>query len=316
MRLWNTTLTADKIKAYCNQHIEDISEAEATDGLVLYYDFNQNGGDVLDRTSGGNDAQRIGFGPDGDAWNSALGVFTLDTEALMHGDISADYLTNYKNPFLTGVGTVNANNSSRFLKLLMKNTRSRWQDAGAIVKSGITTGAHIDTSHHNDIQFETQWSGFATPLLDYRLWQTVTLPAGIYTFSVILGDVDDPQTSRVVACEGSTMVNDADCEQQALAWASMLDGTVSFKLTEEKEVSLGVIVNLTGQASFGIHAFKLEGVTIEPITPTDNPDGIAIVNREPSNSKSPLGIYDLSGRKVQSAKQGIYIQDGKKVVVK
>ncbi|MBQ9294127.1 MAG: PKD domain-containing protein [Bacteroidaceae bacterium] len=314
VRLWNTTLTADKIKAYCNQHIEDISEAEATDGLVLYYDFNQNGGDVLDRTSGGNDAQRIGFGPDGDAWNSALGVFTLDTEALMHGDISADYLTNYKNPFLTGVGTVNTNNSSRFLKLLMKNTRSRWQDAGAIVKSGITTGAHIDTSHHSDIQFETQWSGFATPLLDYRLWQTVTLPAGIYTFSVILGDVDDPQTSRVVACEGSAMVSDADCEQQALAWAPMLDGTVSFKLTEEKEVSLGVIVNLTGQASFGIHAFKLEGVTIEPLTPSDNPDGIAIVNREPSNSKSPQGIYDLTGRKVQTLRQGIYIHNGNKIL--
>ena len=95
VRLWGSALTADKVKAYCNQHIADVQEAQVTDKLLLYYDFNQNGGDVQDRTTSGCNAQRIGFGPDGDAWNSALGVFTLDTEAQMHGDISATYLTNY-----------------------------------------------------------------------------------------------------------------------------------------------------------------------------------------------------------------------------
>jgi hypothetical protein len=211
VRLWGDALTADKVKAYCNQHIQDVPAAQTADVLLLYYDFNQNGGDVLDRTSNAHNAQRIGFGPDGDAWNSALGVFTLDTEALMHGDISAQYLTNYKNPYITGSGTVNSNNSSRFLRLAMRTTRSRWQDANAIVRNGITTGAHIDTSHHGDIQFETQWSGFATPLLDYRLWQAVTLPAGRYRFSIIPGDVDDMQNSRLVVCEGSKMVSDAEC---------------------------------------------------------------------------------------------------------
>ena len=313
VRLWNATLSAEQINAYCNQHIEDIVAAES-DGLLLYYDFNQNGGDVEDRTSGGFDAQRINFGPDGDAWNSALGVFTLDTGALMHGDISEKYLTNYKNPYLTASGTVNPNNSSRFLKLLMRNTRSRWQDKNSIVRGNITTGAHIDTSHHSDIQFETQWSGFATPLLDYRLWQAVTLPAGRYRFSVILGDVDDPQTSVVMASEGSTLVSEAD-SLQILAKAPMGNPVISFELKEEKEVSLGVIVNLTGQASFGIHAFKLEGVTIEPLTPED-PTGIGGVDANPNanlNLNPVKGIYDLSGRKVQTLKHGIYIQNGRKV---
>ena len=324
VHLWGSALTEEKLGAYGNRHISDVAKAETEDLLLLYYDFNQNGGDVQDRTSNGCHAQRIDFGPDGDAWNSALGVFTLDTEALMHGDISAQYLTNYKNPFTTGSGTVNSNNSSRFLKLAMRTTRSRWQDANAIVKGGITTGAHIDTSHHNDIQFETQWSGFATPLLDYRLWQPVTLPAGRYRFSIIPGDVDDMQESRIVACEGKTMVSDAECEQKALAWAKLAEGTISFTLTEETEVSLGIIVNLTGQSSFGIHAFKLEGVTIEPLPPSD-PTGIAeIQNVQCSmfNVQSNKGVYDLSGRKVNSQfstfnfqlKKGVYIQDGKKVL--
>ena len=320
VRLWASALTEERIKARCNQHIADVQEAEQTDGLLLYYDFNQNGGDVIDRTSHGSTAQRIGFGPDGDAWNSALGVFTLDTEAQMHGDISETYLTNYKNPFIKASGTVNPSNSSRFLKLAMRTNRSRWQDANAIVNGNVTTGAHLDTSHHSDIQFETQWSGFATPLLDYRLWQAVTLPPGRYRFSLTFGDVDDPQTSRLVACEGSTMVGDAECEEKALAWCPIMDGSVSFALEEEKEVSLGIIVNLTGQASFGINAFKLEGVTIEPIQ-SEDPTGIKDIREQ--NDPNGLhdlnrGVYDLSGRKVSNGmlKSGVYVQDGKKVLIK
>jgi hypothetical protein len=317
--LWGKALNADKVKAYCNQHIADVQEAQTTDALLLYYDFNQSGGDVQDRTSNACNAERIGFGPDGDAWNSALGVFTLDTEALMHGDISAAYLTNYKNPYITTSGTVNPNNENRFLKLAMRTTRSMWQDANAIVKGSITTGAHIDTAHHNDIQFETQWSGFATPLLDYRLWQPVTLPAGKYIFSITPGDVDDMQTSRLVVCEGSTMVSDAECEEKAIAWTPLVNGTINFTLPEETKVSLGIIVNLDGQCSFGINAFKLEGVTIEPLTPTDDPDGIVEVESPKLKVQSePSDIYDLSGRKVASGKlsRGIYIKDGKKQLVK
>ena len=317
VRLWTSALTADGIKGYCNSHIDDVAAAQAADGLLLYYDFNQNGGNVLDRTSGGCHALRIGFGPDGDAWNSALGVFTLDTQALMHGDISASYLTNYKNPYITASGTVNPSNSSRFQKLAMRTSRSKWRDANAIVKGSVTTGAHIDTSHHGDIQFETQWSGFATPLLDYRLWQPVTLPAGRYRFSITPGDVDDMQTSRLVACAGSTMVSDAECEEKALAWCPLATGSISFTLQEETEVSLGIIVNLTGQSSFGINAFKLEGVTIEPLTPASNPDGIAL----PASSFAPKelqGMYDLSGRRVSagSLKPGIYIKNGRKHTVR
>ena len=93
----------------------------------------------------------------------------------------------------------------------------------------------------------------------------------------------------------------------------MSDPTVSFVLSEETEVSVGVIVNLTGQASFGIHAFKLEGVTVEPLEPTDNPDGISTPKSLVAETEFK-GIYDLSGRKVQTPKRGIYIQDGRKVL--
>ena len=321
-RLWGSALTEEELKTYANQHIENVQEAEAADNLLVYYDFNQNSGNVEDRTSNGFNARRIGFGPDGDAWNSALGVFTLDTEALMHGDISSKYLTNYKNPYITGSGTVNPNDENRFLVLPMRTPTSKWRDANAVVSGNsdsdqITTGAHIDTIHHSDIQFETKWSGFAERLLDYRLWQIVTLPAGRYTFSITPGDVDDMQESRLVVCKGRSMVPNSKVESKAIAWAMLSEGTVSFELAEEMTISLGIIVNLNGQCSFGINAFKLEGITIEPLTPSD-PTGLK--NLKGFNDLNDLksGIYDLSGRKVSEGnlKSGIYIKDGKKVLMK
>ncbi|MBQ7361431.1 MAG: PKD domain-containing protein [Bacteroidaceae bacterium] len=309
VRLWGAAFNEEKFAAYSNEHISDLQSAQADDILLLYYDFNQNGGNVIDRTTSLCHAERIGFGPDGDAWNSALGVFTLDTQALMHGDVSSKFLTNYKNPFISNKATVNPNNSTRFIRLAMRTTTSTWRDANAIVKGKITTGAHIDTEHHSDITVETQWSGFATPLLDYRLWQPVTLPAGRYTFSVTFGDGSDAQESRLVVCKGNTMVSDSLCEKEAIAWSKLVSGTLSFSLYEETEVSLGIIVNLTGQASFGIHAFKLEGVTYETLTPVI-PTGI---NGVTETQPVIRGIYNVSGHSLKELQKGINIINGKKI---
>ena len=81
-------------------------------------------------------------------------------------------------------------------------------------------------------------------------------------------------------------------------------------------MSLGIIVNLTGQSSFGINAFKLEGVTIEPLTPEDH-TGI-VLPRPATGVREFKGVYDLSGRTVADdpLKPGIYIRDGKKHVSK
>ncbi len=312
VRLWGTALSEEKISAYSNQHISDVQAAQTDDILLLYYDFNQSGGNVIDRTGSGCHAQRIGFGPDGDAWNSALGVFTLDTQAIMHGDVSSKYLTNYKNPFITTSGSVNPNNSSRFLALAMRSSRSKWKDANAVVSGGITTGAHIDTQHKNDITFETTWSGFATPLLNYKLWQSVKLPAGKYKFSVTFGDGNDAQESRLVVCKGTTMINDSKCESDAIAWCKLVEGSLEFILNEETTVSLGIIVNLTGQASFNINAFKLEGVAYETLTPVI-PTGITVVT--PADT-APRNIYNISGKRLKEVQKGINIVDGKKILNK
>ena len=79
-RVWNTALSAAKFRNYAVAPIADIPAAVQNDGLLLYYQFNQNSGDCTDATSYGNVGTRHNFGPDGDAWSESSGVFALNLE--------------------------------------------------------------------------------------------------------------------------------------------------------------------------------------------------------------------------------------------
>ncbi|MBQ0088775.1 MAG: hypothetical protein KBT27_05545, partial [Prevotellaceae bacterium] len=76
-RVWKKALTTDQMAKFIDKPIENIAVQEYN-GLQVYYDFNQNGGDVIDRTSKKNDGVRSGFGPDGDSWTIMPGVFAID----------------------------------------------------------------------------------------------------------------------------------------------------------------------------------------------------------------------------------------------
>ena len=81
LRIWSKALSLSTMKGLINAPLTNIENLVETNGLVAYYDFNQNGGSVKDRTSNAIDLSRIGFGPDGDAWGLSTGVFTLDLDA-------------------------------------------------------------------------------------------------------------------------------------------------------------------------------------------------------------------------------------------
>ena len=78
LRIWSKALSLSTMKGLINAPLTDIENLVEKNGLVAYYDFNQDGGSVKDRTSNAIDLTRIGFGPDGDAWGLSKGVFTLD----------------------------------------------------------------------------------------------------------------------------------------------------------------------------------------------------------------------------------------------
>ena len=265
MRVWGKALTDSQLRTYTNAPIDAVAEAETADKLALYYSFNQSGGDVQDATSNVNHGKRTGFGPDGDAWGLSKGVFCLNFDEGAGADITAQYLVNYSKPFTRSKTCVNPNLSERTFAI------TDWKLENVHVNGSITTGAHVDAAKNNCLTVTTKWDGFESALKNHKVYQTVTLPAGYYTFTAAYDDQYEGQcgSSYLVVAAGNTLPVTEELNQ-ALAYTAMKAkgqaavNEVSFILTEETTVSVGLLVNMSGESCMALKSFTLtqSGVTI------------------------------------------------------
>ena len=337
-RVWNTTLTQEKLRSYCNQPIADVAAAEAEDGLALYYQFNQSSGNVADATSYERTGLRQGFGPEGDAWSSSLGIFALDFES--GEDVTANYLTNYSCPFLKGEESVNSTNASRFRSLLQNDPTSTWQLTNTVEENGIVTGFHVDGSKGNALTVTTQWDNFSSSLSDHAAFQAVTLPAGFYRFSVEDYSEFASAGSYLVAAEGDGLPLTADLDAQALGYAPMADKEMYFVVDKDKEVSLGLLINMSGLSCLTIDHLRLERLNYRQVNAQGETTGIGQAQTTPdegltisvAGGKTVLtvaaprrvSVYNVAGQLVfdsqvsssvtLSLPAGVYIVDGRKFI--
>ena len=344
LRVWNYAMKQTEITPLAN---EPIAEPTADERLLLYYDFNQNSGNVIDRSGHNLTGQRTNFGPDGDAWDSSFGIFCLHPSGMAANDVTDKYLKNYKHPFKTGAGTVNPANSSRYLKLLMNNTSSPWKQLNNIKNGNILTEWHVDKDKNYYMTLEVEYSGFETEVSDLMVFQTVELPAGCWTFTASRdGDTYSynwmPDNCWIAAALGNQLPLSADLQSDALAFAKLDDNTISFQLDEASTVSLGVIANLANKQCVAIGKFELLYKPLTDISGHDIADAISepTLKAEPSLlAKGGLGcinvrvekpqhvvVVDLTGKRLFSdwldfdaripAKRGVYVVNSQKVVVK
>ena len=341
LRIWNKALTASAIQNVANQ---PVSNPEEQTNLKLYYNFNDGTGDVSDLSASHLNGTRSGFGPDGDSWPIAPGVFTLDLDpnATISSDVTAQYLTNYKAPFLYDENKqTNTNPINRFYALQTGNAQSTWQVYGNTSDDNITTGIHVDRTNNSDFACATGYNGFANSLQDCRAWQTVTLPTGRYTFSVDKGLTGgDYSKCYLVATKGSTLSSTADISD-AITFTSLKDNTsISFNIEGETTLSLGIIYNLEGWSRYNIHQFNLIHENTEIIKAngetsiydavrngkinviTAKEGGILIASEQKQNFQ----VFTIDGRCVLNEdvhgvhfipmQPGIYICNGEKFQVK
>ena len=262
-RVWGIALTEAQLRSYANAPIADVSKAESSHALKVYYSFNQNGGDVQDVTSNGNTGRRSGFGPDGDAWGLSKGVFCLNFDETANTDVTATYLTNYEKSFRENGTCINPNLSTRTFGL------SGWTMENTVTNASIITGAHVDRNKSNCFTVTTGWDGFASALKDHKVFQTITLPAGYYSFEAEYGSNEGQcGESYLVVAVGSTLPI-TDNLGQAIGYNAMkAKGTVSanavnFLLPEETTVSIGMLVNMSGNSCMTIQKFTLTKRTVE-----------------------------------------------------
>ncbi|MCH5178104.1 MAG: DUF5013 domain-containing protein [Prevotellaceae bacterium] len=341
VRIWNKALTASAIKSNCNAPIAEPNDAS---GLALYYDFNDGQGNVTDRTAYGHDGVRSGFGPDGDAWPLAIGVFTLDLDAAgsESKEVTEQYLKNYERPFIYDENTsVNDYTKDRFFALAQETDDSPWNVVGGTTENDVTTTVHVDKNYNYDFCMGTSYFGFANTVENLRAYQTITLPAGKYRF---IGESStssgSAKTTYIVATLGDELSDNANIGN-ALAYSALADNqAIEFTLVEDTEVSLGVLYNMTSYSRQNFQAFRLyrqelevqdaDGETsiydairngnAEKITPRES--GVMIA----SETKQEFRIYNLNGQCVFNElvhgvhfiplPAGIYVADGKKIVVK
>ncbi|MCD8741032.1 DUF5013 domain-containing protein [Mucilaginibacter roseus] len=151
-------------------------------------------------------------------------------------DVTSIYLKNTGSPFNVG-----AYDGRRW------GTVADWtSNAGAKNISG-GYGGYEYRGGVGVLSFEAGWG---LPALNNGLiYQTITLPAGIYKF--VLNDVDQNSGgSRFIAvAEGNTLPNVSDITSSSIAFANISAKELNFTLTEQKTVSLGfgVTIDASGQ---------------------------------------------------------------------
>lgn len=325
-RIWNRAFSESDLAplhSYIVAPLEGtaLSQAEK-DGLKLYYRFDQSSGNVEDASSSHNTGVRSGFGPDGDAWTNSDGVFALNFDGGA-SDVTSTYLRNYKEPFENSGNDVNTLVSGRYKALTQWNTENENTENNA-------AGAHVDVANGNNLFIEVG-SVFSGKLNDYKLYQTVDLPAGTYVFSANYGKYSGVADGcYLVAAQGNTLPDTKDLSDGAIASiamasksANVANNRICFILTEPTTVSLGILATMNGTQTISFSSFGLTSYTLTQIKVLDDPDfieGIAPIVVNPENQskgsvKSDV-IYDISGRRVSTPGKGIYIIGGRKVVVK
>ena len=336
-RVWNKALSAEAVKAYANAPIADVAKAMADDKLALYYDFNQSSGNVNDRTSNANLGIRSGFGPDGDAWPSSLGVFSLSNAQRL--DITAEHLTNYAAPFLHADKAIsNETGMEHLVALLTKNAKSGWNVENATVDGGVSTTVAVDTDKDDMMTLWTAKGNFSSRVTNHKLYQTVTLPAGHYVFGFEYGEGDVDDASHIVVAKGTGLPNKEDLGSQALAYTLTKNGELAFDLDDQTEVSLGIVFNTSGEKAQYVKRFFIErkitnqagDVTGIELPTADGSNAVEVtaqlggVNLTAANgalvrivSASGISFYNayVKGTRFVALPKGIYLVNGQKVLV-
>ena len=337
LRVWKRALTASQMKNYANG---PISEPEANTDVVLYYNFNQSTGDVVDHSASNNSGKRTNFGPDGDAWTSSKGIFYLNFEE--DKDVTKQYLKNYKAPFKTASGFVNG--TTRFKRLQTGTEASPWIQENSVVANGVTTEFHVDANKGNYLTLSTTWDGFAAEVQNLKLYQPVELPAGSYTLYALPGEWEwYPSATKTVVSTGPSLPNWSDTDK-ALA-ASYCGIGCKFTLAEPTTVNIGFVSNQSSQKcnaikeivlmSSGFHIIDANGgseTALKELRPEVSASNrlqaigglgsLSIAVTEPQYVR----VFDTAGRLVWSAfvekdasvslPAGIYVTAGQKAIVR
>ena len=227
-RLWAYRLTVSQLTTLASAPIADVTWETSSHKLAVYYTFDEAQGDAADATTGHRTATVAGAAER----VPAEGMFCLpEGDGTKATNVTTTYLTNAKAPFLYTDEIGTAGYARRFYALEAGTDRSTWQ--------GDVDRVYVDVWNNKGLAATTSWYGTPVHIPDAKLWQTVRLPAGLYTFAATTLVSDGDHRCRLMACTSKALT-----EATQLTAAPLPDGRLTFALTQPTDVSLGIALHM------------------------------------------------------------------------
>lgn len=306
-RFWASRLTQERLREVCVAPLANPgAEAASSAVLTVYLNFDKfdaetrNVSNLAIPSNSASYCRGVTFEP-------SDGVFGFDfSDAKAKSvDVTADYLTNYRVPFIHTAGAAIDGYVSRFCELEMNTDASRWGTLSW--NEGLQGLISVDTNRSSALLLQSGWYGPAMNGDGCLLGQLVTLLAGCYTFSVSLAEATDCWQS----CLYVSMP-----QQPMPVSAPLTDGAVSFTLASDAEVFLGIDIHLPAYGRALVNSFRLVRHPVDAVEADGEELPVGI------NTPSPLpreqSLYDLSGRRMKNVQlsPGIYIVNGHKILIR
>ena len=161
---------------------------------------------------------------------TAIDTFYTDYQIKsVKAEVTSVYLKNTKQPFAKNFST-----DSRWA------VPTDWNVNAAVLNHNGYGGWGSDNG--SVLVMEGGWAWGASPIINGKISQTVTLPAGKYSFSIT---IQEGNASKVfIAAAADTTLPNTDNLSSGLAFANWKNGPISFTLTQATQVTMGFVATI------------------------------------------------------------------------
>lgn len=281
MQVWSMRLLISRIKTYCNSPLADVLISSDAPSLQLYYNFDQSSGNADDKSGNSRTGVRSGFGPDGDAWVDTKGVFSLNFNTTkVSRPLGTKISDSQRGTVIAWSDQETSSENSPAVNVLDGSTSTFWHSKYSSPASSYPHSVTIDRG--------------SSELADIESFQFYYARATNYRASAVKVEASDDN-------ENWTIID----ESLALADESNPYVVLTSPVTQR-------YIRLTFLSGYGSYLALNEIYYYGNLIAT----GIDAVGMDAQQADKASQWYDLQGRRVSKPAQGIYVKDGKKVLVK
>ncbi|WP_162818019.1 DUF4998 domain-containing protein [Niabella yanshanensis] len=178
--------------------------------------------------------------------------------------VTTKYIPKFSQADITGTYLKNAGPNVNYSSIAGNNRWGILSDwtSNAAIKNASGFGGYERRSTIGFISLEAGWG--LPNVTDGKIFQTVTLPAGSYRFSVVMNEFNSGGSRYLSVAVGNDLPNASDVTGSSIAFSNLESKVLNFTLTAPTTVSIGFVCSLTGTSGTGMYS-KIASVKLYSI---------------------------------------------------